>query len=68
MENNRPGNSEFTAEFFDESSKEWMQNKIRNGQMTFYRCDHIHKNKKRCSAVATHRDLCKRHYILELRK
>lgn len=34
------GNSEFTAEFFDESSRAWMQNKKRIGESMIYRCDY----------------------------
>ncbi len=68
MDNNLPGKSEFTAEFFEESSRTWMENKIRDGQMLYYKCNYIHKNNKRCSSVVTHGDFCKRHYILKISK
>jgi len=33
------GNQEFTAEFFDESSRAWMANKIRKGASMVYKCE-----------------------------
>jgi hypothetical protein len=59
-----PGNSEFTAAFFDESSKAWMENKIRMGAAYSYKCAYIHSNKKQCQHAATFTDYCKRHYFL----
>jgi hypothetical protein len=32
------GNSEFSAKFFDESSKAWMQNKRKKGESMVYVC------------------------------
>lgn len=58
-----PGNYEFTAEFFEESSRTWMENKVRKGQMILYRCVYIHSNKRPCSSAATHGGFCKRHYV-----
>ncbi len=59
-----PGNSEFTAAFFDESSKAWMENKIRVGHSYAYKCEYIHSNKTRCEHPATKDKYCKRHYIV----
>jgi hypothetical protein len=56
-----PGNSEFTAEFFEESSRAWMENKVRKGQFVLYRCAYIHSNTRNCSSAATHSGFCKRH-------
>jgi hypothetical protein len=56
-----PGNSEFTAEFFDESSRVWMENKVKKGQYTLYKCPYIHSNTRQCSNAATHNGFCKRH-------
>jgi hypothetical protein len=61
---NMPGNSEFTSEFFNESSKAGMENKIRCGAAYAYKCSYIHSNKKQCEHPSTHSDYCKRHYIL----
>lgn len=61
---NTPGNTEFTPQFFDESSKAWMENKVRCGASYAYKCSYIHSNKKRCEYPGTHSDYCKRHYIL----
>lgn len=59
-----PGITEFTPEFFDESSKAWLENKVRNGASYAYRCAYIHSNKKQCNNGATQNDYCKRHFIL----
>ena len=47
------GNSEFTAEFFDESSRAWMANKVRRGASMAYKCEAKTKagNVCVCSAV-----------------
>lgn len=59
-----PGNSEFTAEFFDESSRAWMENKVKKGQFTLYKCSYIHSNTRHCSSPVTHNGYCKRHFAL----
>ncbi len=59
-----PGNSEFTSAFFDESSKAWMENKVRMGHAYAYKCHYIHSNKKQCGHAATHDLYCKRHHIV----
>jgi hypothetical protein len=46
------GNEEFTAEFFNESSKAWMANKIRAGQSITYKCQGTTKDTKPCKVVA----------------
>jgi hypothetical protein len=46
------GNQEFTAEFFNESSKAWMANKIRAGQSITYKCQGTTKDTKPCKVVA----------------
>ena len=59
-----PGNSEFTSDFFDESSKAWLQNKVRYGASYRYRCWYIHSNKKQCAKPALFSDYCKQHSIV----
>jgi hypothetical protein len=46
------GNEEFTAEFFNESSKAWMANKLRAGQSMTYKCQGTTKDTKPCKVVA----------------
>jgi hypothetical protein len=58
------GNSKFTPQFFDDSSKAWMENKIRCGAAYSYKCSYIHSNQKQCKYPATQFDFCKRHFIL----
>jgi hypothetical protein len=60
----QPGNTEFTAEFFDESSKVWMENKVRKGAMTLYRCSYVHSTSRKCSKVVEVNGFCKSHYIV----
>ena len=56
------GNSEFTADFFDQSSAAWMANKKRKGQSIVYICTGIYKNGKKCNnAVVSSEDFCKVH-------
>jgi hypothetical protein len=59
-----PGNSEFTPEFFNQSSNAWMENKIRMGASYSYKCAYIHSNSKKCQHPATFNEYCKRHYFL----
>jgi hypothetical protein len=65
---NPPGISEFTPEFFDNSSNAWMQNKIKCGTAYTYRCEYIHSNKKNCKKPSINNNLCKQHFILYLSK
>jgi hypothetical protein len=60
----RPGCAEFTAEFFDESSRAWMENKVRKGAMTLYRCSYVHSTSRKCSKAASVCGYCKSHYIV----
>jgi hypothetical protein len=46
------GNQEFTAEFFDESSKAWMANKVRAGPCMTYKCQGATKDSKPCKVAA----------------
>lgn len=61
------GNTEFTAEFFDESSKAWMMNKTRVGASMVYRCTHMTSSERQCFNKASLEDsigltrLCKIH-------
>lgn len=66
------GNSEFTAEFFDEASRSWMMNKKRLGYSMIYRCAHTISTGRQCfnaavmtsltdSAPYTDTRLCKIH-------
>ena len=44
--------AEFTHEFFEESSREFMKGKVRHGHMIYYMCSAILKNGKPCSRRA----------------
>jgi len=46
------GNSEFTAEFFDEASRSWMMNKKRLGESMVYRCAHTISTGRQCFNAA----------------
>jgi len=62
------GNSEFTAAFFDESSRGWMENKKRRGQSYVYICAAEYKNGNKCNnAVLSNEDFCKVHLKRELK-
>jgi len=47
------GNEEFTAEFFDESSKAWLQNKVRMGASMVYKCKGVCKDGELCKRTAS---------------
>ena len=51
---------EFTHEFFEESSREFMKGKVRHGHMIYYMCSAILKNGKPCSRRAIQDPLCDR--------
>lgn len=53
--------SEFTHAFFENSSKEWMKGKKRQGHMIYYICEAIQKNGKRCCRKAHDGQLCTQH-------
>ena len=58
--------TEFDAAFFDESSRAWMENKVRVGAQIHYRCEYIHSNQQRCkkpceTRVTTVYEYCKKH-------
>ena len=55
--------SEFTATFFDTSSKAWMENKVRNGYQVLYRCAFIYSNLQRCKGPcsASTSEYCLKH-------
>ena len=57
------GNDEFTAEFFDKSSNEWMKNKIRRGESMAYKCSEICKDNQQCTraSVGFLQHYCKQH-------
>lgn len=59
-----PGNSEFTPQYFDESTKAWMENKVRCDAAYSYKCSYIHSNNKQCHHPSTQNEYCKRHFIL----
>jgi hypothetical protein len=46
------GNEEFTAEFFDDSSKAWMANKVRAGPSMTYKCQGSTRDNKPCKVIA----------------
>jgi len=61
---------------FTNSSKVWMKNKIRRGEMLYYKCEGKLKNGHDCSRIATQNEkywflekhLCTQHAQLEARK
>jgi hypothetical protein len=50
------GNTEFTAEFFDESSRAWMENKVRRGESMAYKCVAKTKTGNACLYKAVMKD------------
>ena len=50
------GNAEFTAEFFDESSRAWMENKVRRGESMAYKCEAKTKAGNMCICKASMKD------------
>ena len=46
------GNAEFTAEFFDQSSKAWMKNKVRRGESMAYKCQAVCMDERPCKQTA----------------
>lgn len=68
-----PGIDEFTKEFFDQSSIEWMKNKVRKGPSMSYICIAQTLEGKVCrrSAImkdATSEHLCKQHAKYHINK
>ena len=57
----KSGNSEFMSEFFEESSRAWMENKVRKGAMIYYRCHYTHSTSRRCPKTAEFGTFCKQH-------
>jgi len=60
------GNEEFTAEFFDESSRAWMANKVRRGASMAYKCEAKTKTGNACVCSAVMKNpmdprLCAKH-------
>ena len=53
------GNEEFTAEFFNESSRVWLQNKMRKGASMAYKCQGVCKDDEPCKRAATNFNLGK---------
>ena len=47
-----PGIDEFTPQYFDESSKAWMANKLRAGAMMVYRCSYTISSTRQCPKAA----------------
>ena len=61
-----PGNSEFSAKFFDESSKAWMQNKRRKGESMVYICAATCLSGKACvNSVISTTEFCRIHTRLD---
>lgn len=61
-----PGIEEFTKEFFDQSSIEWMKNKMRRGHSMAYICTALTQEGKSCKRASIMKDptsehLCKQH-------
>lgn len=56
--------NEFTHAFFEESSRAWMENKVRVGAMIQYRCTYKHSNGTQCvKPCEAWKDLCRRHRV-----
>lgn len=47
-----PGIDEFTPQYFDDSSKAWMANKIRVGAGMIYRCSYAVSSTRQCPKPA----------------
>ena len=57
-----PGIDEFTPQYFDESSKAWMANKIRLGAGMVYRCSYAISSTRQCpKAAETGSEFCEAH-------
>jgi len=48
------GNSEFTADFFNESSKAWLTNKVKVGEQYRYKCEGTCLTGKGCKHNASY--------------
>lgn len=59
-------NTEFTKQFFIDSSKEWMKNKRRTKSGYYiYTCNHTYKYGKLCGRDCyKDNDLCRQHYFI----
>jgi hypothetical protein len=55
------GIEEFTAEFFDGSSRSWMANKIRRGASMVYKCKVTCQTGNPCRNAAVKMGVCKQH-------
>ena len=58
--------SEFTHDFFRDSSNQWMSNKVKRGHSMAYKCESICKDGNQCSRYAIMKDgtsdhCCKQH-------
>jgi hypothetical protein len=61
-------NTEFTSEFFDDASKEWMKNKrkLKDGAY-IYTCRYTFKYGKRCGRDCyKSEDLCRQHFFKKM--
>ena len=57
-----PGIDEFTPQYFDESSKAWMANKIRVGAGMVYRCSYAISSSRQCpKAAESGSEFCETH-------
>ena len=50
------GNEEFNAEFFNDSSRAWMENKVRRGESMAYKCQAKTKAGINCLCKAVMKD------------
>ena len=44
---------EFGPAIFDEASRAWMENKVRQGYQVLYRCTFTHVNQQRCKKACS---------------
>ncbi len=57
---------EFSREWFDESSKEWMKNKLKKRSVYTYTCEHTYQSGKRCGRKCFRQEsMCQQHWALE---
>lgn len=54
--------SEFTSQFFNDSSVAWKMNKVQNENATYqYRCAYYYSKTKRCRELPCSQLYCKKH-------
>ncbi len=58
---------DFSREWFDESSKEWLKNKRKKRSVYTYTCEHTYQSGKRCGRDCFRQEsMCQQHWALDL--